>query len=1040
MKRILFTLFLLGLLALLTVQGDGWSLTPKAALAQESTTAQLPEPTLYMPSNVQRAFDNGTRSPDGNVSENYWQNRSEHTMTINIAPPSRTISATEEITYYNNSPGALDFVAIRLYFNVHQPEAMRRKQIMPEFLNSGIVVDEFRVNGEVKPWPGPAAPGSTLAVVPLEEPLPSNASISLGFDWHFDLADAESFDGGSAWKEGAIDETTYFLGYFYPRVDVYDDIDGWDASEFDLSAEWYGDFVDYTFAVNVPRNFVVWATGDLLNLDEVLQPEYAQRLEESYTSDEVINIAQPDEIQGGLVTTQDDTVTWQWRADNVRDIAIAVGDHYYWDAGSVVVDPATGRRASVQAVYNEEATDFQEMVEFGKSALAFGSTEWPGVPYPYSHSTIIRGGADEEYPMMANDASDPEDPTFTRFVAAHELLHSWFPFYMGIDERRYPMLDEGWVTAFEYLINVRDLGAAEAAGVFQTFRVLPFIAPNAARDLPIITPLDAMQGGSTSFSANPYGKPAQAYLALKELMGDEALKAALHEFMDRWNGKHPLPWDMFNTFNDVSDEDLTWFFNAWFFEPNYADLALESVEEVDGGYEVQIRNVGGWPIPFDVDVIYADGSQESVHQNPAIWQDADTATIQIDSDQELQSVTLNNGIFQDYVVADNAWESESSTETSGTDGGDTEGSGTENEDGALGLGDTYYPLEGNPGYDAQHYTIDLAVDVATNTIDGSTTMEALATDELASFDLDFMGLEISAVTVDGIAAAFSRDRQELTITPSAPIAADANFTVSVAYSGTPEPNQDQALFLAGTSNGWLAWGEKIVGAANQPDGAMNWIPSNNHPSDKATFTFRITVDDPNVAVASGILQEVIAVDNDTNTYIWAMDAPMATQIATVMVGEFERVESVAPNGVPIRNYFLPGTDQADIDAFDPTGEMMVYLEELLGPYPYEAYGVMVIPDYIADSALETQSLSTFDDFGAEAIPEVTVMHELFHQWYGNTLTVADWGDLWLHEGFARYSEVLWYEHTGRLDDANALLTAAYEGQLHTALAPEEYAG
>ncbi|MCB0089760.1 MAG: M1 family metallopeptidase, partial [Caldilineaceae bacterium] len=322
----------------------------------------------------------------------------------------------------------------------------------------------------------------------------------------------------------------------------------------------------------------------------------------------------------------------------------------------------------------------------------------------------------------------------------------------------------------------------------------------------------------------------------------------------------------------------------------------------------------------------------------------------------------------------------------------------------------------------------------------STTMEALATDELASFDLDFMGLEISAVTVDGIAAAFSRDRQELTITPSAPIAADANFTVSVAYSGTPEPNQDQALFLAGTSNGWLAWGEKIVGAANQPDGAMNWIPSNNHPSDKATFTFRITVDDPNVAVASGILQEVIAVDNDTNTYIWAMDAPMATQIATVMVGEFERVESVAPNGVPIRNYFLPGTDQADIDAFDPTGEMMVYLEELLGPYPYEAYGVMVIPDYIADSALETQSLSTFDDFGAEAIPEVTVMHELFHQWYGNTLTVADWGDLWLHEGFARYSEVLWYEHTGRLDDANALLTAAYEGQLHTALAPEEYAG
>ncbi|MCB0197335.1 MAG: M1 family metallopeptidase [Anaerolineae bacterium] len=655
MNRNIIVLALITILAFSVYQVNELGVSPKSALAQEGTAPQ----NLYMPGNVQKAFDNGTRSPDGNPGESYWQNRSEHTMTINVMPPNRQVSATEEITYYNNSPTPLPVFVIRLYLNVHQQEATRAQPVMPNFISSGIVIDEFRVNGETKPVPTLFSPGSTLALLNLDEPLQPNESISFYFRWHFDLTDAVSLGDGTAWKEGAIDETTFFLGYFYPRVAVFDDIDGWDTTEFNLGGEWYGDFVDYTFEVNAPRNFVVWATGDLLNPDEVLQPEYAQRLEESMTSDEVISIAQPDEIQDGLVTAQDDIVTWRWQADNVRDIGIALSDHYFWDAGSVVVDPDTDRRASVQAVYNEEATDFQQMVEFGKSALEFGSTEWPGVPYPYSKTTIIRGGADEEYPMMANDSSEPEDLPYVRFVAAHELLHSWFPFYMGIDERRYPMLDEGWVTAFEHLINTRDMGAADATTNFYEFRIERFMGASASRDIPIITPLDAMQFGTNGYAANPYGKAAQGYLALKELMGDEAFKAALHEFMARWNGKHPLPWDMFNTFNDVADQDLTWFFNAWFFEPNYADLALESVEPADDGYEIQIRNVGGWPIPFDVNVIYADGSEESFRQNPSIWQDSpDEATITIDSDQELQSVTLDGGVIADIGPDDNTWESE----------------------------------------------------------------------------------------------------------------------------------------------------------------------------------------------------------------------------------------------------------------------------------------------------------------------------------------------------------------------------------------------
>ena len=353
------------------------------------------------------------------------------------------------------------------------------------------------------------------------------------------------------------------------------------------------------------------------------------------------------------MTAQDDTVTWKWQASNVPDFVVALSDHYNWDAGSVVVDPATGRRASVQAAYDDAAKDFQQMVEYGKSALDYGSTQWPGVPYPYSKTTIFRGVADEEYPMFANDDTN-DDPANTRFIAAHELLHSWFPFYMGINEQRYGFMDEGWTTAFEYLINVRDMGPEKAADLFKQFRTTHLVTPFNGLDIPIITPSDSLSGNV--IGRNNYEKSALGYLALKELIGDAPFKAALHEFIARWNGKHPIPWDMFNTFNDVTGQDLNWFFDRWFFEPNYIDLAVGDVQKTDGGYIVQVANPGGMPIPFDVTVTYADGTQGSFRQNPALWQNSPhAATIALATDQEMTKLVLDGGIFMDATPPDNTW-------------------------------------------------------------------------------------------------------------------------------------------------------------------------------------------------------------------------------------------------------------------------------------------------------------------------------------------------------------------------------------------------
>lgn len=328
------------------------------------------------------------------------------------------------------------------------------------------------------------------------------------------------------------------------------------------------------------------------------------------------------------------------------------------------------------------------------------------------------------------------------------------------------------------------------------------------------------------------------------------------------------------------------------------------------------------------------------------------------------------------------------------------------------LGDPYAPATGNPGYDAQHYTLDIIITSDDlKYIAATATIKAIATADLPTFNLDFLGLYISTITVDGVAADFSRKGQELTITPATWIAAGAYFVVSVTYSGHPEPYTDPQLAIYGADfwTGWREWSDGYVAAMSQPSGAMTWFPCNNHPSDKATYTFRVTVDKPKMAICSGILQDVVAVDDKTSTYIWQMNQPMSTQVVTVVIGEYELAEGASPNGVKIRNYFPPGLDPAIKASFssENLGAMIDYLAGLFGPYPYEAYGVVAVPGWWTGSGYETQSITTY---AAEPYEGSMVVHELTHQWFGNAVTLKAWEHLWLHEGFATYAQKLWEEH------------------------------
>jgi hypothetical protein len=606
-------------------------------------------PSLYMPRNITRAFIKGTRSSDGNPGPRYWQNYARYNIHFTALPPGRNVTGVEQISYINNSPDTLKSIVFRLVLNVHKPGAVRARSAGADYLTDGIIIDSFSINNKTARWTDNKNDITYKTVSLLKDLLPHD-SVQINIGWHFQI----SLQSG---REGMIDSTTYYLAYAYPRVSVYDDYYGWDRLDFTDTQEFYNDFNDYTFTVTAPKNYIVWATGVLQNAPDVLQPEYEERLKNSYTSDSVIHVATLTDLAGKNITAQNEVNTWKWKADYVSDITIGLSDHYVWDASSVVVDSATQRRVSVQAAFNDKANDFHYATANARYTLSWLSGNWPGVPYPFPKMTVFQGFADMEYPMMINDGSNA-DVQFSRFVADHEIAHSYFPFYMGINESRYAFMDEGWATTLELLIARSEIPAEQADNFYKRFRVNGWIHDiSAEEDLPVITPANVLKG--VAYGNNAYGKPSLGYFAMKDMLGDDLFKKCLHAYMDRWHGKHPIPWDFFNTFNNVAGKDLNWFWNSWYFTNNYIDLAIKDVSPKRKGYKLTVQNIGGYPAPFDVKVTYADGSSEVVHETPAVWQNnQQQAIIEVPVTKEVKTIAINGGIFMDADETNNVWKAE----------------------------------------------------------------------------------------------------------------------------------------------------------------------------------------------------------------------------------------------------------------------------------------------------------------------------------------------------------------------------------------------
>ena len=316
--------------------------------------------------------------------------------------------------------------------------------------------------------------------------------------------------------------------------------------------------------------------------------------------------------------------------------------------------------------------------------------------------------------------------------------------------------------------------------------------------------------------------------------------------------------------------------------------------------------------------------------------------------------------------------------------------------------DPFFPTFGNNGIDVLHYDLDLAVTPGPGTLEGRAVLWIRAQRRLAELSLDLVGLEVSRVTVDSVPAGFEQADDKLIVRPDEPIRQGAVFRLRVAYAGRPEPIPDPTAPGSDIELGWFTFRDASY-VVSEPVGASTFYPANDEPTDKATFSIAVTVPADYTAAANGVLRSVRATDTGQR-FRWEMRQPMTTWLATVHVNQFRLQETNAADGTPIRVYYTALTPPADVDGYALAGEILTWMEPLVGRYPFGGYGSVVVDDPVLFYALETQAMSTFPLGSAD---EAIVAHELAHQWFGNSASIAKWEDLWLAEGTSTYFEVLW---------------------------------
>ncbi len=511
-------------------------------------------------------------------------------IKASLEPKTRRLSGEETITYTNNSPDTLKTIRIKLQHDRYRKGAQRAFDVAPsDISDEGTRIEYISVNGAAIDTKSPSRSGTFMDISIKNSPLAPKSNATLNIKWSYTLPAAP----GSA-RECTCDSTTFFVPYWYPQIAVYDDLNGWASFPYTGQQEFYHDFADYDVKITMPAGFQVWATGEWQNAKEILSPTYLSRWEKAQTAKDVISVFSETELKKGGIYQHNNAHTFHFKATDVPDFAFATSDHFNWDATSVVVDDQTGRRTFVSAAYNTASTDYPQVARIAADGIRLMSTWLPGYPFPYPSMTVFNGDDGMEYPMMCNDVSTA--PRSPMGLTLHEISHTYFPFMMGINEQDHAWMDEGWAAFFDYLLS-DSLSNHTEGGV----RDYSSIA-GTENDVP---PMVKSRNLTAAYRNASYQRPSQAYFTLLDLLGYEKFHDCMTTYMNRWKGKHPAPFDFFQTWNDASGQNLDWLWKPWFFDWGYPDLGIEGVVRNDSrnNQTVLITRHGNIPVPLHVEVV-----------------------------------------------------------------------------------------------------------------------------------------------------------------------------------------------------------------------------------------------------------------------------------------------------------------------------------------------------------------------------------------------------------------------------------------------------
>ncbi|MFS8082677.1 MAG: M1 family metallopeptidase [Ginsengibacter sp.] len=633
--------------------------------AQNNNDASVFDPHQLFQQHIFSSNGNTFRSANGAPGKDYWQNRADYKIAAKLDTIENTLSATEIIFYTNNSPDQLASLWLQLDQNIYKKDA---RSNFYSFSAGGDHTNGYEIKSVSIERQGQSIKADyiindTRMQIRLVKSLSSKEKVSIHIQYQYIIPG--KFGGRTDFfntKNGKI----YEVAQWYPRMCVYDDLEGWSTLPFLGSGEFYCEYGDFDYTVTVPKGMIVAGSGELINESEVLSPTQIERLKKARQSDATVMIRTVEETNNAKGNSGKNWASWHFKMNNSRDVAFGASKAYVWDAAKVNLPGE--KKCLAMSVYPIESSGqnaWSRATEYLKESIEYFSKKWFVYPYPVAINEAGNAGG-MEYPGIVFDGMYAKKDQLY-WVTAHEIGHNWFPMIVGSDERRFAWMDEGFNTFMDVY----------AADEFNNGEYAPKrdgeYAPRKGNPADEIVPLlkDSLAPSMMSRAdlitekyRHPlfYFKPAYGLVLLREvILGPDRFDYAFKKYIDRWAYKHPAPEDFFRTMNNESGEDLSWFWKEWFYNNWPLDIAIESVTNSNSStkndFIITIVNLQKMAMPFNLQIIYNDDTKDSIQVPVEAWLQSSKHVIHFGAEKPVKSVIIDpQNLLPDSDRKNNRWD------------------------------------------------------------------------------------------------------------------------------------------------------------------------------------------------------------------------------------------------------------------------------------------------------------------------------------------------------------------------------------------------